>query len=99
MNTVSSADDVYFEESEEERNEEVPLLQRLQPGPDNTHDGDSNSCNDDSDPNSNSEDEMPDDSNDDRYGGYDEYNEYVNMVNMIEAIIIMMEGTKEKPHQ
>ncbi|CAG8712815.1 7576_t:CDS:2, partial [Funneliformis caledonium] len=31
VNTVSLANDVYFEESEEERNEKVLLLQRLQP--------------------------------------------------------------------
>src|SRR3954465_2132217 len=59
-------DDVYFDEA----NEEIPL------GPDNTHDGNSNSCNDDSDPDSNSGDEMPDDSDDDGYNGYGGYNEY-----------------------
>ncbi|CAB4443404.1 unnamed protein product [Rhizophagus irregularis] len=36
--------DMYFDKA----NEEDPLLQRLWPGPDNTHDGDSNSCNDNS---------------------------------------------------
>ena len=65
VNTVTSDDDVYFDEV----NEEIPS------GPDNsTHD--SNSCNDDSDPDSNSEDEMPDDSDDDGYNGYGGYNEY-----------------------
>ena len=64
--TTSDDDDVYFDEA----NEEVPS------GPDNTHDGGSNSCNDDSDPDSNSEDEMPDNSDDDGYNGYGGYNEY-----------------------
>src|SRR6266498_1874092 len=67
VNTITSDDDVYFDEM----NEEMPS------GSDNTHDGDSNSCNDDSDPDSNSGDEMPDESdNDDKYDGYGEYNEY-----------------------
>ncbi|RIA94524.1 hypothetical protein C1645_817896 [Glomus cerebriforme] len=46
VNTVTSDDDVYFDETNK----------------DNMHDGDSNSCSDDSDPDSNSGDEMPDDS-------------------------------------
>ncbi|RGB31392.1 hypothetical protein C1646_764132 [Rhizophagus diaphanus] len=41
----------------------------------NTHDGYSNSCNDDSDPDNNSGDEMPDDSDDDGYNGYGGYSE------------------------
>ncbi|GBB90731.1 hypothetical protein RclHR1_17790010 [Rhizophagus clarus] len=62
VNTIISNDDMYFNETNDA----------------NTHNGDSNSCNEDSDPDSNSEDEMPDDSDDDgydRYGGYNEYGE------------------------
>ena len=67
MNTVISDDDMYFDKM----NEEVPL------GSDNTYDGDSNSCNDNSDPDNNSEDEMPDESdNNNGYDGYSGYNEY-----------------------
>ncbi|RGB23478.1 hypothetical protein C1646_774449 [Rhizophagus diaphanus] len=59
--TVTPDDDVYFNETND----------------DNTHNGNSNSCNDDSDPDSNYEDEMPDESgNDDGYNGYGGYNEY-----------------------
>ncbi|CAB5358579.1 unnamed protein product [Rhizophagus irregularis] len=58
--TVTPNDDMYFNETNDA----------------NTHDGSSNSCNNDSDPDSNSEDEMPDDSDDDGYNGYGGYNEY-----------------------
>src|SRR2546423_782605 len=67
VNTITSDnDDVYFNEM----NEEIPS------GSDNTHNGDSNSCNDDSDLNSNSEDEMPNNSDDNKYNRYSGYNEY-----------------------
>ncbi|CAB4376349.1 unnamed protein product [Rhizophagus irregularis] len=62
VNTIISNDDMYFNEMNDA----------------NTHNGDSNSCNEDSDPDSNSEDEIPGDSDDDgydRYGGYNEYGE------------------------
>ncbi|PKK56167.1 hypothetical protein RhiirC2_800604, partial [Rhizophagus irregularis] len=62
VNTIISNDDMYFNETNDA----------------NTHNGDSNSCNEDSDPDSNSEDEIPGDSDDDgydRYGGYNEYGE------------------------
>src|SRR6266498_515073 len=71
-NGYDDDDDVYFDGA----NEKVPLLQRLQPESDNTHDGVSNSCNVDSDPDSNSGDKMSDDSDDDGYNGYGEYNKY-----------------------
>jgi len=60
VNTVTSDDDVYFDETNEA----------------NTDDAGPNSCNDDSDPDSKSGDEMPDESdNDDGYDGYGGYNE------------------------
>ncbi|CAB4386581.1 unnamed protein product [Rhizophagus irregularis] len=62
VNTIISNDDMYFNETNDA----------------NTHNGDSNSYNEDSDPDSNSEDEIPGDSDDDgydRYGGYNEYGE------------------------
>ncbi|UZN98726.1 uncharacterized protein OCT59_000014 [Rhizophagus irregularis] len=90
--TTSDDDDVYFDEA----NEEVPLLQRLRPDPDNTQDGGSNSCNDDSDPDSNSGDEMPDDSDDDGYNGYGGYNEYGECDR---GYYYLTENMKEKPLQ
>ena len=60
MNTVTLDDDIYFDETNDA----------------NTHDGNSNLCNDISDSNSNSEDKMLNDSDDNGYNGYSGYNEY-----------------------
>ncbi|PKY48958.1 hypothetical protein RhiirA4_404905, partial [Rhizophagus irregularis] len=62
VNTVTSNDDVYFDETNEV----------------NTHDGDSNSCNDDSDSDDSEEEMPDDSDDDgyNRYGGYGGYNEY-----------------------
>ncbi|PKY60307.1 hypothetical protein RhiirA4_483875 [Rhizophagus irregularis] len=65
-----------FKKSEVNASTKSTPAKRLRPEPDNAHNGNSNSCNDDSDPDNNSGDEVPDDSNDNGYNGYGRYNEY-----------------------